>query len=186
MSSLNLAAISSDGSLSTVIPAYKVTGIITRQANATPYSAGCVILNGSDAVLPPLDFSTSLGFSVANRQIVITSAYLISDNGANPAFSGFIDLMRINNPVTNTTLADGSVFDPTAAGLVAAIGNRLDDMTNSYKYAAISNITWQADMTRKVKLDANGMLYFALVPTGGYTPKSGEVLTLILKFYLLN
>ena len=167
-------------------PAFAVSASITRSTTVTAYSAGQLILNSAGTVLPTINMSNGTGLTLANRRIAITSAFLISNNGANPAFSGYVDLFNINNPAVVTTLADYVTFNPTATALASNFMNTLDSMMFTRKYGTTSNLTMQTEVLRKCQLDANGCLYFAPVLNGAYTPASGEILTLILKFYLLN
>jgi hypothetical protein len=170
----------------TLVEAFGVQATITRSTTVTAYSSGQIILNSGASVLPTIDFSVGTGLNLANRRIAITSAFLISNNGVNPAFSGYIDLFNINNPAVASTLADYVTFNPTYSGLLSGFTSTLDSMMITRKYGATSNLTMQTDMLRKCTLDANGRLYFAPVLSGAYTPANGETLTLILKFYLLN
>jgi len=167
-------------------PAFAVSASITRSTTVTAYTAGQLILNSAGTVLPTINLSTGTGLTLANRRIAITSAFLISNNGANPAFSGYVDLFNVNNPAVVTTLADYVTFNPTATALASNFMNTLDSMMTTRKYGTSSNLTIQTEVLRKCQLDANGCLYFAPVCSIGYTPLTGETLTLILKFYLLN
>jgi len=165
-------------------PAFTVSASITRAANTTAYSSGCIILGNGATTLPTLDLSSIIGAN--QRRIAITTAYLISSNGSNTPWQGFIDFFNVNNPSTNTGLSDGATFNPLASTLVSNFSDKIDSMSNVWTYGTIANITYQQDMIRKVMTDTAGKTYFALVNNGSYTPASGEVLTLIVKFFLLN
>jgi hypothetical protein len=167
-------------------PAFSVQAAIVRSTTVTAYTAGQLILGNAASLLPALDLSTATGLNLANRRIAITGAFLISDNGANSAFSGYIDFFNVNNPVTTTALADYITFNPTAAALAANFVATLEGVTVTRKYGTTSNISLQTEVLRKCLLDATGKLYFAPVNSLAYTPVTGETLTLILKFYLLN
>jgi len=167
-------------------PAFAVSATITRSATVTAYAIGQLILNSAGTVLPTIDLSAGTGLNLANRRIAITSAFLVSNNGANPAFSGFIDFFNVNNPAVVTTLADYVAFNPTVVALASNFVTTLDSITTTRKYGTASNLSLQTEILRKCQLDANGRLYFAPVCTTAYTPLTGETLTLILKFYLLN
>jgi hypothetical protein len=167
-------------------PAFAVQTTITRSTTVTTYATGQLILGNAATVLPTLDLSVGTGLNLANRRIAITGAFLASNNGVNSAFNGYIDFFNINNPAVTTSLADYVAFAPTATALASNFISTLDGMSNSRKYGTTSNLTMQSEILRKCQLDANGRLYFAPVVGVGYTPASGETLTLILKFYLLN
>lgn len=167
-------------------PAFSAKATITRGAVATAYSAGQIMLGSGGKILPTIDLSASTGLNLANRKIALTGAFLISNNGVNSAFNGFVDLFNISNPEAGTTLADYAAFNPTANALVNNFCSTLDSLTNTRKYGTTSNLSMQTEVLRKCTLDASGKLYFALVPTSAYTPIVNEQLTLILKFYLLN
>jgi hypothetical protein len=167
-------------------PAFSVGTTITRSSTTTAYNSGQVILNNGAAVLPTIDISAATGLNLAKRKIAITGAYLISNNGSNSAFSGYVDFFNVNNPSVGTTLADYSIFNPTANALASNFVGTLDNLVNTRKYGTTSWLCMQSEILRKCTLDASGKLYFALVPTNTYTPISGETITLILKFYLLN
>lgn len=179
-------AVTSTNAIPDYVPAYYATATITRSSTTTAYTSGQIILNSGATVLPEIDLTTLLGFSMANRKIAITTVLVISDNGANTAWNGFIDIFGVNNPATTTSLADYATFNPTAAALVSNFRNTIDSITNTRKYGTTSNLSWQTDMIRKCLCDANGKLYLAPVCTSGYTPKNGEVFSIMLKFYLLN
>jgi hypothetical protein len=169
-----------------VTPSFSVQAAITRSTTVTAYTPGQLILGNAASILPTLDLSTATGLNLANRRIAITSAFITSDNGANSAFSGYIDLFNVNNPATTSSLADYITFNPTAAAMVANFVTTLDGISSTRKYGTTSNLSMQTEILRKCKLDAAGKLYFAPVNVLAYTPLTGEVITLILKFYLLN
>jgi len=176
----------SNGLLYETTPAFTVQASITRSSTVTTYTAGQLILGSGATVLPALDLSSLVGLSLANRKIAITGAFLVSSNGANSAFNGSIDFFNVNSPA-GTAYADYVAFTPTAAALASNFVGTLDNMNNTRKYGTVSNLSMQTEVLRKCTLDANSKLYFApIVGASGYTPASGEVLTLILKFYLLN
>lgn len=170
----------------TSVPAFSAQATITRGTTVTSYASGQLILGNGATVLPSIDLSTITGLNLANRKIAITGAFLVSNNGANSAFNGFVDFFNVNNPAVATALVDYATFNPTAAALVSNFIATLDGMNTSRKYGTTSNLTMQTEILRKCQLDANGKLHFAIVNSGAYTPANGEVLTLILKFYLLN
>jgi len=167
-------------------PAFTVQTTITRSAVVTAYTSGQLVLGSGATVLPTLDFSAGTGLPLAGRRLAITGAFLVSSNGSNPAFTGYVDFFNVNNPSTATAIADYATFNPTALTLANNFVATLDTMSNSRKYGTTSSLTMQTEVLRKCTLDANGKLYFALVATSGYTPSASENLTLILKFYLLN
>lgn len=170
----------------TTIPAFSAKATITRSATVTAYASGQIILGSSANILPTIDLSVATGLNLANRRIAITGAFLVSNNGANSAFNGFVDFFNVNNPAVITALADYVTFNPTSIALATNFMATLDGMNTSRKYGTASNLTMQTEVLRKCQLDANGKLYFALVNSGPYTPANAETLTLILKFYLLN
>lgn len=167
----------------TEVPCFVATGSLTRSSTVTAYAAGQIVNANAASTLPAIDVSTALGFSVANRKIAITTVYVISDNGANPAWTGFVDFFNVNNPATVT---DYTAFAPTAATLVTNFANTADAISNTRKYSTTTNLSWQTEMLRKVTLDATGKTYVAPICSAAYTPKSGEVFTILIKFYLLN
>ena len=170
----------------TSVPAFSAQATITRGTTVTAYASGQLILGNGATVLPSIDLSTLTGLNLANRRIAITGAFLVSNNGANSAFNGFVDFFNINNPTVGTSLADYVTFNPTATALGNSFVATLDGMNTTRKYGTTSNLTMQTEVLRKCQLDSNGKLHFALVNSGAYTPANGETLTLILKFYLLN
>jgi hypothetical protein len=167
-----------------VTPAYTAQTTITRGTAVEQYTLGQIILDNNATVLTTMDFSASTGLNLANRKIAITGAYLISNNGANTPFTGTVDFFNINNPITVT---DYTPFIPTASIMATNFVATLDSMSITKRYSTTTNITMQNEILRKATLDSSGKLYFALLVGGtGYTPASGETLTLIVKFYLLN
>ncbi|MDP4146108.1 MAG: hypothetical protein Q8936_16730 [Bacillota bacterium] len=170
----------------TTVPAYSAKTTITRGSTVTTYSAGQIILGNGASSLPSIDISAATGLNLANRKIAITGAFLVSNNGANTPFNGYVDIFNVNNPAVDTALADYSVFNPNVNTLGTNFVATLDGMNTSRKYGTTSNITMQTEVLRKCQLDSNGKLYFALINSSAYTPINGETLTLILKFYLLN
>jgi hypothetical protein len=184
---VNDVDVSSTNAVPEYVPAYMVSATpITRSSTTTAYAAGQLLLGNGETTLPYIDFSTALGFSVANRKIAITSCYVFSSNGANAAWNGFIDIFNVNNPVCATPTVDYYTFSPTAATLVSNFVNTIDTLSNSRKYGTSSALIFQTELTRKCQLDSSGRLYLAPICTSAYTPISGEVFTIMVKFYLLN
>lgn len=170
-----------------VTPAFNAQTTITRSSTVTSYTAGQLVLGNGATVLPTIDLSAATGLNLANRRIAITGGFLVSSNGANSAFNGFIDFFNVNNLACGTNIADYVTFNPMALALASNFVSTLDSMSNSRKYGTTSNLTLQSEILRKCTLDANGRLYFApVVGSSGYTSANGETLILVLKFYLLN
>lgn len=174
------------GSISTNVPAFSISTSIMRSTTTTAYSNGQIILGNGLTSLPAIDFSTTLNQNMANRKIAITGVFVISDNGINTPFAGSIDLFNIANPSVSISLSDYAIFTPTANALTNNFVNKIDNITDTNKYGSVSNMSWKSEILRKATLDANGKLYFALVNGSSYTPKNGEIITLVFKFYVLN
>jgi hypothetical protein len=175
--------------LPTNVTELEVSCVITRAANTTQYTQNAIINGNGASVLPELDFSTAYGSSLAGRKIQINSIMINSDYGAASTKLVPEVILYNANTLTGQTLTDNTAFNPTAAQHIlkkaASFSKQENWQLGDFAYGNFYEMRL-TEIVRNATLDANGKLYPSVIATNAYTPKSGEVITLTVKAYVLN
>lgn len=161
---------------------YNGFGSITRPANTTAYSANQLFAanTGGDAVATQVPV---LATASGDNYIVGARIHTTGTGASGATFNVYL----YSNPPTSTALHDGSTYvGPYAADLTSYLGTltcstmvATNDATPQY-YAECKVSNAIASAIRFTGFSGSTTLYALVAVTTGYTPVSGEKLTLAL------
>ena len=166
--------------------AFKAVKSITRPANVTQYAVSDLINANAATTLIEFDF----GVEYSNQVIEINNISIMSSNGsAVPKLTAGVYLFN-----TSTILGagdasqkdDNAAFAPTSTEVLAKKEASFEDVSNSAQIGTGVYEIIASEKCIEVKINSSGKIYAAIVANNTYTPASGEVLSLMLKGYILG
>jgi hypothetical protein len=146
------------------------------------YSIGDLVNNASSSILPNLDFS-SFGTGIANKNVVIESITVKSNNGGAYALTPLFTFYNSDN-LTGSVLIDNNFFNPSYTESILKEICIIEPLQTVIPVGNLIYNIMQNELIRIGKLDTNGKLYFAMVSTKYYLPIASEHFYITIKGYL--
>jgi len=166
--------------------AFKALKSITRPADTTAYTISDLINGASATGLIEIDFGTAM----ANQVVELNFIALMSSNGtvATKLDAGiyFFNSATVLSAGSATQKDDNSPFVPTNAELISKKEAPLYSLPNTAQIGTTNYTIYDSEKCATIKLDSNGKIYVAIVANNAYVPASAEVLTIILKGYVMG
>lgn len=162
---------------------FEISGEITRSANTTPYTINQIIGGTGETTMTLLDFTT-LG-SVNNRKLQINNISLYSSYGSATVKLNPIIHVCNTSTLSGQTQTDTTTFNPSYAETIAKDVLIFDNLSTIINHGSGYYKLFQAEIIRNCTLNSSGQLYFCIISNGSYTPASGELISVVLKGYLL-
>lgn len=166
--------------------AFKAMKSITRPADVTAYTIGDLINAAGATGLIAIDFGTEM----KNQVIEINFAAIMSSNGTVvtklDAGLYFFNNVTVKGVADAVQKDDNAPFIPTSAEVIAKKEAPIESLSIVGQIGTTNYTVFTSERILTIKLDENGKTYVAIVANNAYVPANAEVLTVVLKGYMLG